>query len=435
MAEDITGKNNQLTEERLSILNHPYWGQIQSYMVLLEMKSPVICAHCKRVGILCRKIGEALGVPQEELADLEAAGVLHDIGFLGVGTRDSSRIGVSDITGNPHPVVGYMALARVPSLERIANAVLYHHEKYNGTGYPHKIAGDTIPLFARVIAVADLYDLFMYFHPPTMVDITEEARKLIVKERGVSLDPEIINKFLLQLASVSFIRRIGTSEVELTLPALRPGMVLSRDLKTINGVLLVKAGSIITKDLLDRIIGSGNVDWLISVAYVKAESIREEPVPSEIRAEETPMGIVTEAIRFSAAQTAAQKETPHILAVDDAIAVTSALRRELGLFNIRVTGVTTIEAASNALANNKFDAVITDLMFSGASGFTLLEEIRQKYPHLHCIVLSGYPSPDNIRLLRSFPNVVRFITKPWSQQTLITALNEAIEKTKAARKM
>jgi response regulator RpfG family c-di-GMP phosphodiesterase len=434
MVEDITDRNTQVSEEQLSILNHPYWGQIQSYMVLLEMKSPLICAHCKRVGILSRKIGEAISLPHEELSDLEAAGVMHDIGFLGVPSRDSSRIGLSDITGNPHPVIGYMALARVATLERIANAVLYHHEKYNGTGYPHKIAGDTIPLFARVIAVADLYDLFMYFHPPTMIDITEETRKLLVKERSVSLDPEITNKFLFHLAATPSVKKIGESEVELTVPALRTGMVLSRDLKTIGGVLLVKAGTIVTKDLLDRIIGSGNIDWLISVAYVKAESIREEPLLPEIRAEEAPIATVTETIRSSTTQTAAPKETPHILAADDSIAVTNALRRELGLLNIRVTGVTTIEAASNALANNKFDAIITDLIFSGASGFTLLEEIQHKYPYLHCIVLSGYPSPDNIRLLRNFPNVVRFITKPWSQQTLITALNEAIDKTKAARR-
>jgi DNA-binding NtrC family response regulator len=123
-----------------------------------------------------------------------------------------------------------------------------------------------------------------------------------------------------------------------------------------------------------------------------------------------------------------------LLVVDDSSAVCNALRRELGCVGMTAVGATSIKAAIETLKEQSFDAVITDLMLEGTtSGFELLRHIKRTHSCVHCIVLSGFPTAENIRALREFGNIVRFVTKPWSQATLMAAVREAIDRTHARR--
>jgi DNA-binding NtrC family response regulator len=99
-----------------------------------------------------------------------------------------------------------------------------------------------------------------------------------------------------------------------------------------------------------------------------------------------------------------------------------------------VVGVTSIEAGLSVLANQRIDAVISDIAIGSTDGFSFLREVKRRYPALYCVILSGFPTPENIRALREFDNVVRFVTKPWAAPVLLSAVNEALKRTSTKEK-
>ena len=398
---------------------------------LIDMKSPQLGAHCRRVALWCREVGELCGLSSLDLEELEMAGLLHDLGFLVTAQKGPMLAMGKEEEKQPirHPSAGYAALGRIAGYEKVAPAVLHHHEHFDGTGYPQKLYGGKIPLYARIIAVADCYDLELHPGAAIRAHDPEKARRVLAQERGKRLDPEITNKLLFVLTASDPVRRFNEREIEISPTALQPGMVLSRDLRSIHKVLLLKADTVLTQAMIDRFLSSDNEDWLVSLAYVDTSTIPEEELPTEVKREE----MQAEPKAQPPSAPAPEEGKPlqaEVLIVDDSTAVFNALRRELTRTGVNVTGVTTVPAAVDELGKKQYEAVITDLVIGGMSGFDLLKEVSARYPFLHCVVLSGFPTPENIRALRGFNNVVRFVTKPWSQPVLLSSLREALEKTR-----
>ena len=117
--------------------------------------------HSDRVGLLAGRIGERLGLGRRELRDLGYAAQLHDIGKVGVPDAVLHKPGplveaeVELIKG--HSVWGADLVGRIPGLEDVARIVRHHHERYDGEGYPDRLAGRDIPLASRILTVADAY--------------------------------------------------------------------------------------------------------------------------------------------------------------------------------------------------------------------------------------------------------------------------------------
>ena len=400
---------------------------------LIDMKSPQLGAHCRRVARWAREVGELCGLTATDLDELEMAGLLHDVGFLVTAQKGPMLAMGKEEEKQPirHPTAGFAALGRIAGFEKIAPAVLHHHEHFDGTGFPQKLFGSKIPLYARIIAVADCYDLELHPGAAIRAQDPERARRILAQERGKLLDPEITNKFLFVLTASDPVRRFNEREIEISPTALQPGMVLSRDLRSIHKVLLLKADTVLTQAMIDRFLSSDNEDWLVSLAYVDTTTFPEEELPAEIRKEELPPETIAPPPAPVPAVEPQAEKPAEVLIVDDSTAVFNALRRELTRTGVNVTGVNTVPAAVDELGRKKYEAVITDLVIGGMSGFDLLKEVSVRYPFLHCVVLSGFPTPENIRALRGFNNVVRFVTKPWSQPVLLSSLREAMEKTRS----
>ena len=321
-------------------------------------------------------------------------------------------------------------MSRIPGFERSAKAILHHHECFDGNGYPQKLWRQNIPFLSKIIAVADAYDRALHPGFALIAGDAEEARRYLARERGRSLDPDLVSKFLFVLTTVDPVRRYNENEIEMSPTALRPGMVLSRDLRSIGKVLLLRADTILTQEMIDRMLSSDNNDWLVTLAYVDAASIRED-LPAEVRQEEMTIGADLKTKPASHPEPAPRAE---VLVVDDSSAVCNALRRELDRVGMTAVGATGIQAAIETLKERPFDAVITDLMLDGtAGGFELLRHIERTHACIHCVVLSGFPTSENIRALREFSNIVRFVTKPWSQAVLMAAVREAVDRTHARR--
>jgi len=125
--------------------------------------------HSQRVSVLAEELGRKMGLPAIVCRGLRLAGRLHDLGMLAVPERTLThrgRIGVDEFrTIQKHPEVAYEVLEPLTSLSGILPAILHHHERMNGTGYPAGLKGDEIPIEARILAVADAYDAMTHDRP------------------------------------------------------------------------------------------------------------------------------------------------------------------------------------------------------------------------------------------------------------------------------
>lgn len=139
-----------------------YKGTISALAAVIDAKDPCTRGHSQRVVEYALMAGEALGLSQDELEVLEYAAILHDIGKIAIADSVLSKPGkLTEAEARifrEHPVIGANIISDIPFLSRARRLVLHHHERYDGTGYPEGLAGQDIPLAARLLAVADTFD-------------------------------------------------------------------------------------------------------------------------------------------------------------------------------------------------------------------------------------------------------------------------------------
>jgi putative two-component system response regulator len=134
---------------------------------------------------------------------LARSGLLHDVGKLGIpGAILHKHDPLDDAEWQlmrTHPEVGLKILEWAGNFERALLAVLYHHERMDGSGYPHGLAGDAIPIEARVVAVADMYDVLTSGRPYQRARSEREARGVLEQEAGLHLDPAVVSALIRSL--------------------------------------------------------------------------------------------------------------------------------------------------------------------------------------------------------------------------------------------
>jgi HD-GYP domain-containing protein (c-di-GMP phosphodiesterase class II) len=137
-------------------------GTIRAMSGALDAKDRYTRGHSDRVAYLSAEIARAIGFADDAVERVRIAGIVHDVGKIGVPESVLCKPGrLTDEEFDKirlHPEIGYQILEGIPGLRDILPGVLHHHERYDGTGYPHRLSGDSIPLLARVICVADTFD-------------------------------------------------------------------------------------------------------------------------------------------------------------------------------------------------------------------------------------------------------------------------------------
>lgn len=156
--------------------------------------------HAVRVSKMCRKLGAALGLTESDIQKLSKAGYLHDIGkvvlepdLLSKGYRQQPR---ERKKIEQHPLVGYRILNYFDETLELAEPVLTHHEYWDGSGYPKGLKGEEIPLFARIIAIAEVYDRML--HGPYFSErkSRDEAVSEMRRLAGIQFDPDLTDTFI-----------------------------------------------------------------------------------------------------------------------------------------------------------------------------------------------------------------------------------------------
>jgi putative nucleotidyltransferase with HDIG domain len=168
-------------------------GYVKSLTDSLHDYDPTTLIHSRKVALLAIQIGEHLDLPTATLRRLAVAGLLHDIGKLhvpreillkpGALTDDEYR------TIQTHPQIGANLLTHLGSFDEEVPIVVAHHERLDGRGYPNGLAGEHIPLEARILAICDVYDALTSPRPYRQAWTRERALELIVKETGTAFDP------------------------------------------------------------------------------------------------------------------------------------------------------------------------------------------------------------------------------------------------------
>jgi HD-GYP domain-containing protein (c-di-GMP phosphodiesterase class II) len=163
----------------------------------LKVKHREARAHNLRVARLCVHIGRQMSMSASELRVLARAGLMHDIGKLGIPTQVLEKHSPLDesewILMRTHPEMGLTLLDRAGQSSREVLAVLYHHERLDGSGYPYGLKAESIPIEARIVAVADTYDALTSDRPYRYACSQAEARRVLIEEAGSRLDSRAVS--------------------------------------------------------------------------------------------------------------------------------------------------------------------------------------------------------------------------------------------------
>jgi putative nucleotidyltransferase with HDIG domain len=166
----------------------------------LDAKSPWTKGHSERTVHYAEKIACKMGLSHEDMHNLTIGGLLHDIGKI--GTYDNLLHKTEKLTEEEfsiikkHPEEGVKILESIKQLEKIVPIIRYHHERYDGKGYPDGLAGADIPLLARIVHVADSYDAMTADRPYRSALSHEQVIEELKRNAGTQFDPEVVDVFL-----------------------------------------------------------------------------------------------------------------------------------------------------------------------------------------------------------------------------------------------
>jgi response regulator RpfG family c-di-GMP phosphodiesterase len=203
---DLIRKNKKLQqqakvlEDVLHDLRESYEATLDAMVSAIESRDCETKHHCRRVQSHAVLLGRRLGLTPEQLVDISYGALLHDVGKIGVPDSillKPGKLSDEDWTiMRQHTLIGHKMISRIKFLKGAADVVLYHHERWDGTGYPYGISGEDIPLPARIFSVIDAYDAITSERVYKRAVPINDAKKEIERCAGTQFDPKVVEVFL-----------------------------------------------------------------------------------------------------------------------------------------------------------------------------------------------------------------------------------------------
>lgn len=239
----------------LEKLDKNYFSSVQLLTQLIELRAPKLAGHSRRVADVARKLADDMGLQPADKREVLLAGLLHDIGKIGYSDelmlKPQNRMSAEELgVARKHPITGEAALMSMPDLRGVARLIRHHHERWDGKGFPDGIAGQDIPLGARILALANDYDAALLGALTQKPMNVEEARQYVIEGSKFRYDPEVVEAFAGLVGRAPRKehreRRLGGQQLEV-------GMVLSRDLHGPDGMLLLATEYVLDEVLIKQI--------------------------------------------------------------------------------------------------------------------------------------------------------------------------------------
>jgi putative nucleotidyltransferase with HDIG domain len=181
-------------------IEQAYDTTLVGWALALELRDEETEGHAERVTEMAVTVARRMGFSKEELVQVRRGALLHDIGKMGIPDSILHKPGAltqeeREIMKS-HPQIAYDLLSRTPFLRKALNIPYYHHERWDGTGYPHGLKGVTIPLEARIFAVVDVWDALSSDRPYRKAWPAKKVVDHIKSESGKHFDPQVVDIFL-----------------------------------------------------------------------------------------------------------------------------------------------------------------------------------------------------------------------------------------------
>lgn len=267
---EIIRKNDTLTRLNLELEANLY-STVKAFSSFAERQDPVLAGHERRVGHISSEIAKTMKYPENEIAHIEIAGLLHDIGKIGFSHRlmdykEKDWNAADKEAYRKHPCNGQDIVQFIKKLDHVGIMVRTHHERYDGLGFPDKLKREEIPLGARIIAVADAYDKIINLKIDLDNAITkmkgentglegesflQEAAILhLQQESSLKYDPDV-TKILLAIIKEKKLVHGGYKIVSLN--ELEQGMILTKPLYSSSGRFLLPAQTPMTFGYIQKL--------------------------------------------------------------------------------------------------------------------------------------------------------------------------------------
>jgi response regulator RpfG family c-di-GMP phosphodiesterase len=240
--DELSGLNNRLQEE--------YENCLKSFFGLVELRDRELGSHSRNVARLSVMIAEGMNLPEAEIKLIRMGAMLHDIGKIGISDlllhKDMEGLNSNDLEQyRMHAVRGQATLDSIRDLRPAGLLIRHHHENFDGSGFPDRLAKNDIPIGSRIIALADHLD--RAFTRNRVDNAIESALESARQELGKMFDPALFPLLAKTVKGVygEFLTRTGMKEMELQINELREGMSVARDVHSGTGILLLGAGEIL----------------------------------------------------------------------------------------------------------------------------------------------------------------------------------------------
>jgi len=173
---------------------------VQALLAALHERDFVAAGHATRLSDLCLSMGKAVGLSSGQLADLSLLAQVHDLGKVGVPDAILFKADVLSVEERAvmqkHPETGYRIAMTTPDLATVADLILKHHEKWDGSGYPLHLKGADIPIECRILSIVDAFDAMTNDRPYRSAMTVQQATSELKKHAGTQFDPALIPIFL-----------------------------------------------------------------------------------------------------------------------------------------------------------------------------------------------------------------------------------------------
>ncbi len=190
------GHNVELLQDRENLVI----GVIRAMGHAVDARDPYTRGHSERVGRYARQLAEAIGLPRQQCDRIYLSGLLHDVGKIGVPDAvltKTTRLTEEEFTLiQRHPEIGVRIVQPLNQLSDLLPGILHHHENIDGTGYPHRLKYDEIPLMGRILAVADGYDAMTSDRPYRQGMARKKALEILTSRAGIQWDAKLVRAFV-----------------------------------------------------------------------------------------------------------------------------------------------------------------------------------------------------------------------------------------------
>lgn len=271
---ELTSANGALQTAHEQLKSN-FITSIKVFSALVELRGGNLAGHSRRVADLARRMATRLGLDSRQMHEIFVAALLHEIGKVGF-SDDMLTTAIVNLTPRQrdlyrrHPARAEQLLTPLPDLKGAAELIAAQLERFDGNGHPQRLAHDAIPLGARILVLASDYDNMLCGTLAKRQLGVEEARVLVVKNRGKRYDPTVVDALLaaLEPKEQEVPHPAVVTECKVWVKDLQAGMVLSRDLITPSGLMMLSAQHVLDDRMIHKIVDFEKSAELSLCAYV-----------------------------------------------------------------------------------------------------------------------------------------------------------------------